>query len=205
MANAIVQKYGDNCPAGINPVDFDADYPFTVDWYGVPENHCADVFDCAHDAVLDGTAASDLRPFVTRTNDLDVFKAWIGLPDAYVRSGKSIAPRDITCAYDETFADSSAALNDYEFRGLMLAAGCYLFGDSADVAQYRRAIELRLAPFEIAVYAARRLIFRSGGSLTITGPPAVLISHRIELQSGSTITTQTVSRILSDHLIKVEV
>ncbi|HEX3351121.1 MAG TPA: hypothetical protein VHS58_23745 [Acetobacteraceae bacterium] len=206
MSSALVQGHGSNWSVGINPIDFDADYHAAIDWYGVPEELRADIFDCTHDAVLNGAAASDLAPFRARTSDLDTFKGWIGLPDAYIRSGKAIAPPyDPARVYDHRFADPAAVLNDDESRDLLLAAGSYLFGDSAAVANYRCAIELRMAPFEIAVYAVRRLILRPSSSLTIVGPPAVVIANRIELHSGATITTQTVSRILSDHLVKIEV
>lgn len=206
MSRALVQRHGSNWPIGINPIDFDADYHAAIDWYGVPEELRTDLFDCAHDVVLDGTAASGLVPFRARTGDLDTFKAWIGLPDSYIRSGKAIPPTHPPArVYDHRLVDPSATLNAEEARDLLLAAGLYLFGDSAAVAEYRRAIELRMAPFEIAVYAVRRLILRPIGSLTIVGPPAVLITNRIELHSGATLKTQTVSRILSDHLVKIEV
>jgi hypothetical protein len=201
----LVQGLGSNWSVGINPIDFDADYHAAIDWYGVPEEFRTDTFDCTHDAVLDGAAASALQPFQARTSDLDRFKAWIGLPDAYIRSGKAIAPPgEFARLYDHRFADPAAALNDDEWHDLLLAAGSYLFGDSAPVADYRRAIELRMAPFEIAIYAARRLILRPGRSLTILGPPAVVIANRIEIHPGATIKTETVSRILADHLVKIE-
>jgi hypothetical protein len=206
MVQALVQQHGSNWSIGINPIDFDADYHAAVECYGVPEELQTDVFDCWHNAVLDGTTASDITPFRARTSDLDTFKTWIGLPDAYIRSGKAIAPPwDAARHYDRRFADPAAVLSDDETRHLMLATGSYLFGESTTVAEYRRAIELRMAPFEIAVYAVRRLILRPTSSLTVVGPPAVVVANHIELHPGATIMTQTVSRILTDHLVKIEV
>jgi hypothetical protein len=199
-----VAAIGDNWSAGVHPIDFDADYADSVDWYGVPEEFRHDILDCAHDAVLDGTDASDLRPFHASTTDLDRFKDWIGLPDSYIRSGKAIAqPCDRPLSYDRRFADPAAELSEDERLDVFLAAGCYLFGDSAAVAEYRRAIELRMAPFDIAIYAARRVILRPTGSLTVSGPPAVVIAQRLEIHPGATIRSQTVSRFLSDHLVKI--
>ena len=196
---------GDNWSPLITPIDFDADFDSTVDWYGVPEAFCVDLLDCAHDAVLDGTEASDLRPFHARTTDLETFKSWIGLPDHYIRSGKAIAQAPESAGpYRPHFTDADAVLDETEQRDIFLAAGCYLFGDSAAVAQYRRAIEMHMAPFDIAVYAARRIIIRNTGSLTLSGPPAVLITGRIDIQPGATLRSKTVSRILSDKLVKTE-
>jgi hypothetical protein len=205
MSRMLVQAYGQNWQADWNPLDFDADYYAAVDWYAVPEACRADLLDCQRDATLDGTETSDLTPFRVRTPDLDTFKSWIGLPDAYIRSGKAIAFQGDAPKLDgQKFADSRATLSDSEHRDLLLAAGSYLFGDSAAVAAYRHAIELRLAPFEIAVYAVRRLILRPTASLSIVGPPSVVIANRVELHSGAAIRSQTVSRILCDHLVKTE-
>jgi hypothetical protein len=198
-------RFGDNWSAAIDPLDFDADYYAALDWYDVPEAYRIDTLDCAHHAVLDGTDASDLKPYHKRTEDLDNFKSWIGLPDSYIRSGKAVAqPCDRPRVYDQRLDDPGANLSEAEQRDVFLAAGCYLFGDSAAVAKYRRAIELRLAPFDIAVYAARRVILRPSGSLTISGPPAVLIAGQVDIHPGAALVTHTVSRILSDHLVKIE-
>jgi hypothetical protein len=188
-----------------DPIEFDADYHAVADWYGVPERCRVDLFDCTHDAVLDGTDASAWRPSRSSTGDLDEFKRWIGLPDTYIRSGKVRAQCcDAPIFYNQRLGDPRAELSDAEIRALHLAAGSYLFGDSAACAKYRRAIELRMAPFEIAVYAVRRLILRPGATLTVTGLPAVVLAERIEIHPGSVLKTCTVSRILSDEFVKTE-
>ena len=194
-----------NLSRSMQPLDFDADYYSTLDWYGIPEELRLDCLDCAHDAVLDGTDASDIKPFHLHTSDLDRFKSWIGMPNEYVRAGKAAGPGfEALSPFDARLAQPDAELSTDERQDIFLAAGAYLFGDSATVAEYRRAIELRMAPFEIAVYAARRVILRPTGSLTLSGPPAVLVAGSITLQSGSVLTSKTVSRILSDHLVKTE-
>ncbi len=187
---------------GQNPIDFEMDYQDALDWYGVPAAFQRDVFDCSGAARLDGTENSDLCPFFKQTEDLGRFKEFIGLPDSYLRSGKAIAPESSELEYSERFADPQLELTETEMLTVMQATGSYLFGDSRAVARFRRAIELRMAPFQIAVYAARKVILRPTASLTISGLPAVVITKEIDIQPGASIQTLTVTRILSDRLSK---
>jgi hypothetical protein len=192
-----------NWMRGLNPLDFHADYDASIEWYGIPPAYFHDLFDCDHDVVLDGTELSALRPFRLRTTDLDVFKAWIGLPDDYIRSGKALPHvSEYRLNYDPRFEDPDTDLSDAERNDIYHAAGYYLFGDSQAVARYRRAIELHMAPFEIAAYAVDKLILRSSGSLSIEGPPSVLVARNLELIEGASLITRTVARILSDKMIK---
>lgn len=184
------------------PLDFELEYEDILDWYGVPQSHRAELLDCVDDARLDGTEASALRPFARQTPSIDDFKALIGVPDHYIESGKAIAPAPLGVAYDPKL-EGPEPLNPEELHGLLRAAGNYLFGPSAAVAEFRTAIEARLAPFELAVYAVRRLRLRSTGSLTVSGLPAVLIAKEVEIDDGGGLVFETVTRVLSDRMIKV--
>ncbi|MEA2903304.1 MAG: hypothetical protein QOI12_691 [Alphaproteobacteria bacterium] len=196
-------KTTDNWARGINPLDFQATYDDSIEWYGISRDCVRDVFDCDYDAVLDGTESSAVRPFRPRTTDLDTFKAWIGLPDDYIRSGKALPyDRNQNLNYDPRFEDPNADLSAVERNDIYVAAGRYLFGDSEAVAAYRSAIELHMAPFEIAVYAVDKLIMRSSGSLSIQGPPSVLIVRKLNLIDGSSLKTKTITRVLSDKMVK---
>lgn len=191
-----------NWHRGVNPIDFELEFPDTLEWYSVPDDEVLDVFDCAHAAILDGTEQSDLKPHFRQTHSLEDFKDLIGIPNAYIRDGRAIAPPPRELVFDPRFEDPAVELTAEEQRTVDLAAEAYLFGDSQLVSRFRKPIEVRLAPFDVVVYAARKVVLRPTGSLTLSGPPAVLLTRDIEIKNGASISTQTVSRILSDHMLK---
>ncbi|MDB5671550.1 MAG: hypothetical protein JWO25_2509, partial [Alphaproteobacteria bacterium] len=144
-----------NWQSGTNPVGFELDYDDCLRWYAVPDGHAVDVFDCAHAAVLDGTDRSDLKPFYRHTNCLDTFKDMIGLPDDFIRDGRAIAPEPRDLHFDPRMQDPDQELSGAEMQTVAFAAQAFIFGDSLSVGRFRRAIEARMSPFNVAVYAAR--------------------------------------------------
>ena len=148
------------------------------------------------------TDRSDLKPFYRDTDSLDLFKDMIGLPDEFIRDGRAIAPEPRTLNFDPRMQDPDEVLSEAEMLTIGFAAQAFIFGDSLSVRQFRRAVEARMSPFNVAVYAARKVILRPSGSLTLSGPPSVLIAGSIALQAGASIVTRTVSRILTEKMAK---
>ena len=188
----------------VNPLDFEADFDAALALYGTAAEHVCARLECTAETLLDGTADSPLPCVRLATHDLDRFKYWIGLPDDYVVSGKALAERTRPAApCSARHEHPRARLTASERHDLDLAAGCYLFGDSVAVRDYKRAIELRLAPFDLMLYAVDTLVLHPGGRLLVDGPPSVLLARTIELHEGATLDLRTVTRVVTDTFRKI--
>jgi hypothetical protein len=189
----------------VSPLDFDVDFDRALALYGVDRANVAPQLVCTTDVVLDGTPSSALPYQHVQTTDLDRFKFWIGLPDAYVAAGKALAqPYRPERAWTPRLEDPAVVLSADELHDVALAAGCYLFGDSRAMGAYRRAIETHLAPFDVAVYAVERLVIGAQGTLSVQGPPSVVLSRSVEIYHGGTLRLQSVARVVTDRLLKRE-
>lgn len=186
-----------------DPLDFEMDFDDIIKLYSIDKRDVIELLDCSSPVRLDGSSNSELRPFHRQTASLDDFKSLIGIPDRFIQSNKATPPAPLNVAFSEKFSDPEHSLSPDEFNDVLRAAGNYLFGSSSAIAQFKQAIEMRLAPFNLSVYAARKIRIRPTGILTISGPPSVIIAEEIEIDSGGGLQIETVTRILSDRMLKV--
>jgi hypothetical protein len=135
-----------------------------------------------------------------QTDDLDVFKLWIGVPDWAIRDGICARPVMLPSLPPERLDRPLAALSATEHLELRKAANAYLFDDSALWNKYRGVIVRHLAPFRIAVYAYSSLEIAPGGCLEIAETPAVLVVDRLALHETGRLDITATARLVLDSL-----
>jgi hypothetical protein len=147
------------------------------------------------------------NPFLCRlceTYDLDEFKAWIGVPDRLIETGEFLAAPDVAAeTWTPRLEQPNAALSEPEFRTIQQAANCYLFGHSGGAQRYKAAIQMHLAPFAVAVYAAATVTIEAGGVLEVCGYPAAVLFEDVVLHEGGVIRLCTPTNMLMDTLAKI--
>jgi acetyltransferase-like isoleucine patch superfamily enzyme len=80
-------------------------------------------------------------------------------------------------------------LTEEERADIERAGVVYIFGNSQLVAGYREIIEFCYAPFEAAVYVARKVTIHAGASLVVTGMPALLRFSELEIHPEGRLIT----------------
>ena len=135
-----------------------------------------------------------------KTDDLDLFKRWIGVPDRAIRDGVYARPVMLPTLPPERLDRPIAALSETEHLELRKAANAYLFDDSALWTEYRGVIVRHFAPFEIAVYAYESLEIAPGGCLEIAETPAVLVVDRLVMHETARLDITATARLVLDTL-----
>lgn len=128
---------------------------------------------------------STIAPHLQQLDNLDTFKAWIGVQDERFECGAVPMPTDLPSGPWTGGADFDVdGLSAQQRTDIGLAARCYLFGYSRLVATYRDAITRVYAPFTVAAYMIRHLTIEPGAELTVSGAPALLLFDQIDLYRG---------------------
>lgn len=147
-----------------------------------------------------------LAPLLMRTQSVDEFKSWVGMNDIEFASNPALAgywPLPEKPWNGRPVTDPQQ-LTGSERQEIEKAGRAYIFGDARAVASYRQVIELLGAPFEAAVYAARKVTIRPGGRLIVSGIPAILLFEEVELHAGGKIVTYTPCAATFGRLEKIE-
>ena len=140
------------------------------------------------------------------TEDLDQFKAWVGVADELIAAGTFLAPPAEQAPAGPCSArhlDPALEPGSAEWRDLELAALQYLFGDSRTVEGYAGAVARHLAPFAAALYAAERIEIPAGATLVLAGYPSVLVVKELVIHAGGALKLLCPARVLVESLVKV--
>ena len=148
---------------------------------------------------LDGRDHPTLR-VRPKTDDLDIFKRWIGAPNRAIRDGVYARPIMLPTLPPGRFERPIAELSEIEHLELRKAANAYLFDNSALWTEYRDVIVRHFAPFEIAVYTYESLEIAPGGCLEIAETPAVLVVDRLVMHDTSRVDVTATARLVLDTL-----
>ena len=132
---------------------------------------------------------SAIIPKILTTNDLDQYKSWIGRDDAGIDNTQWILP---TAPWEKRAISDFKELTTEEKENIEKAGWVYLFGNSTLVKSYREIIEFSNAPFEVAIYAARKVTIRSGSSLIVSGTPAILLFEELNIHLPGDLQIYTV-------------
>jgi hypothetical protein len=155
------------------------------------------------DLTSERSAVSAIRPLWRRTDNVDVFKSWVGTPDEECPPGSTAAEYwPLPAAAWSGRAFCSDELSARERADIEMAGRAYVFGNSSCVTSYRDAIQRVTGTFEVAIYAARSVRIASGGQLRVTGEPAVLLFEELEIADGGSLLVQTVCRAAIGRLSK---
>jgi len=136
-------------------------------------------------------------PKVLRTHNLDEAKRWIGIPDERFRKGdfprvESLPARPWWSAQKSNFA----ALSKNDQNDIVRAAKAYVWGDSADVADYKTAIEEFLGPFRVMVFTV--------DNITVTpSQPWIINSSSPSTINVGTVTVQQGGQIIVSAVVTI--
>ena len=162
--------------------------------FGLEKNNISDSLIIDKDASMhlnsDLNQHSAIIPKILTTNDLDQYKSWVGRVDIGIDNTQWVLP---TAPWKAKTISDFDELTVEEKENVEKAGWVYLFGNSALVKSYREIIEFSHAPFEVAVYAVRKVTIRSGGSLIVSGIPAVLLFEELNIHSPGNLQIYTVS------------
>jgi hypothetical protein len=134
-----------------------------------------------------------VQPVMLGTRSLATLKRWIGVDDATCRA----LPQDVRYwplpaqRWSGRKVTDPRGFSAREQADIERAGHAYLFGDSELVEDYREVIELCRGPFEAAVYAFSDLSILPAGRLTITGAPAIVLCHSLDLHAPGQIAIYT--------------
>lgn len=145
------------------------------------------------------------QPCLRTTNNLDQFKAWIGMSDSLFEQGvfsqtedlplKSWTPKPVT---------DKSKLTPTEQQEIERASYNYIFGNSKLVESYKEIVETLHAPFEIAVCAIKKVVIEPGSSLIIQGSrPAVLIFGELEIIEDGQVKIYAPTNMTVQKLCKI--
>jgi hypothetical protein len=189
-------------------VRIDDEYAGALARYGIEPAMVGDsplVVEPGVNLALSATAPCGIFSRKLDTQDVDQFKAWIGVPDDLIVEGQYLAPKKFPSGiWSPSLEGARETLTDAQWSDLESATQYYLFGNSALVSQYRQAIVRHWAPFEAAVYAASRIEILPGASVCVTGYPAALIFREVVIHHGGAIKLYTPARMLVQHLLALE-
>ncbi|MCG8367929.1 MAG: hypothetical protein MJA27_31925 [Pseudanabaenales cyanobacterium] len=144
---------------------------------------------------------SSITPKIFITKNLDQYKSWIGRDDTGVEDTPWVLP---TALWNDRKISVVNELTPEEVENVEKAGRVYIFGNSALVRSYREIIEFCNAPFEVAVYAARKVIIKPGGSLIVSGIPAILLFEELEIHSLGNLAIYTVCHAKIGTLQKIK-
>ena len=142
---------------------------------------------------------SALEPQLRVTPSLEQYKQWIGRQDR-AEHDLGAAPAPLRTE----LADDLQSLDADQLADLERAGQIYLFGDSRQVASYRRSLERLRGPFRAALYAARRVVIEVGARLSVSGDPAILLIEELVLQGSGQLVTTTPTHATFAHLEKLD-
>lgn len=152
------------------------------------------------------TGESVIAPVHMETRDIDRYKAWIGTPDSTLGSVDAVVSHfDLPHrAWNGGGEFDPAELSDAERQDIERASWHYIFGYSPSVASYCEAIQRVYAPFELSVFAARKVVVEAGGELMLPeGVPAVLLLDELEIRDGGHLCFMSPFNLTVRHLRKV--
>lgn len=141
-------------------------------------------------AHLTSAGESVLRPMRVETPSARIFKQWVGVDDE--TAARMTSPPAV--ALPESEGDLSPA-------AIERAAWHFLFRDSRPVASYEAAVD-SLGPFPAAVYRAGDVVIAPGGSLIVSGVPAVLLFDSLTIEAGGTLQLFAVTRGVFGRLVR---
>lgn len=139
-------------------------------------------------SVDDGSSA--IPPIALETRDIDLYKHWLGTPDAVLAAGGEVVSDFDLPDRPWTHGEDVALdrLSEAELKNTERASWHYIFGHSPAVASYREIITRLYAPFKLSIFAARTLVVEPGGEILLPeGVPAALLFNRLEIQAGGCI------------------
>jgi hypothetical protein len=137
-----------------------------------------------------------------QTHDVDQFKRWIGVADRDLDEGVCVPPARMPGAWTRALEGPIEQLTSSQWHDVLLAANYYLFGDSRRVGQFRTAIECHLAPFWAALYAVEYLFVEAGGTLVVSGDPAIVLVGTLDLEQGGRLMFHSPLRMLVETMSK---
>jgi len=174
----------------------------------ISEVHCEPLIVKSGSQVVISTTlalSAPFQPCLRSTNNLDQFKAWIGLPNSLFEQGVFSFTKELPSKpwMPKAVSDTSS-LSPAEREDIQRASYAYIFGNSKLVDGYKQVIEKLHAPFEVAVCAIEKVIIEAGGSLIIQGSrPAVLIFGELEIIEGGNIKIYAPTNMTVQKLHKI--
>lgn len=196
---------GTNQPAPVNyRYPDDTSFEEALSAYGLTRDQAAAPIHVRAGETID---LHDLAvPQVLRTSDVAQFKAWIGVPDAWIENNTLEGLPEIPSEpWTKNAATTVEQLTEQEWANVQMAAKAYLFGHSALVESYAPAIEMFFGPFAAEVYVIPRLVIESGAVLTVSGRPSALLIEELEIHEGGRWNLQTILRINVQSMRKLTV
>lgn len=152
-------------------------------------------------------SANSYLPCFRHTNQLEQFKAWIGMPDALFQEGSLVFDRELPSEpWSSRHLTSATELTPREQEDLQKAGYAYLFGNSQLplVASYQSILEKLHAPFAVAVWAIEKIRVEAGSSLVVQGKlPAALILGELEIVAGGNIQLCAPTHLMVQKLEKI--
>ena len=136
------------------------------------------------------------------TQDLDVFKSWVGVPNAMIESGALKPPSTLPHVQPRRLEQAKDRLSTAELADLKRAFDYFVFGRSGLVEDYRDAIVMHYSPFEVAVYAGRHVEIMPGASVEVIDVAAVLEIDRLVIHSGGHLRLFTPAKVRINTLHK---
>lgn len=144
----------------------------------VPANSIVKLTRNTHD---DGTH------LVLRTNDLDQFKKWVGVPDAIFDDNEVNYTLPIPEAMKVNVKKCPCSMTNEEKTALYHAARCYIWGPSHKVKGYKEPIQKMFAPMEVVMHIYTTLDVRSVLMFEETDKSVVVLANTINFYPGGKI------------------
>lgn len=136
-----------------------------------------------------------------QTVDLDAFKRWIGVSDDLIEDGFFLPPTEVpTVSYSNLMEGGREDMTAEEWKSVERATHYYLFGHSALVRAFRPAIDRHFGPYAARLYAADRIEVEPGGTLTISGYPAVAMVRHLIIHQGGAFKLQAPVKLMVETL-----
>jgi hypothetical protein len=129
------------------------------------------------------------------TNDVDVYKQWIGVPNSAAQASATMGPGEFGDPQSLSTVDFSGPLNAEARRQLAEIARTYIFGNGSALGAFKELIEINFAPFEAKLVRAGEITIQSGGQLLLCDYPLILIADKVDLHDGAQIISQSVAHV----------
>jgi hypothetical protein len=148
---------------------------------------------------------SALRPVTLRTNDFDVVRQWIGLPDrlfdeieplaeapklSKLRQLQPDAPAYKTMATRSVHADAPDAAAMRTQDDPVLArdlARAYIYGDSRKLKKHAAWLSKKFPAIDVAVWPMFDIVVKSGSVLEFGPGPNVVVAGSVTIEAGGKI------------------
>jgi hypothetical protein len=136
------------------------------------------------------TAADGLARRTIATHDLDELKLWIGASDADIRAGlRAPTPQHPATARPGTDLLNAERLDPGQQQEVSRAMRAYVFGDSANMLEWREVIDRHCSPFVVDIVTADEISLARNARLVLTGNPVLFIAHRLDVKGGTFVST----------------